>query len=343
MCNANEIVSKAIDLGYDKCGIVNVEKMKGYAEKLLERIERFPEIKIHSQDFYAFANLQDKYPWAKSVIICTRWYGKYHIPENVKGKIGKYYLTDSRTDKNSKDYIDSIAFEQYLISCAIKTETNRKFGITALRWAAMKAGIGIVRKNNFFYTEKGSWVYLEAFLIDKDVEYISENNIKLCHEKCNLCIKACPTKSLAEPYAMNRSTCVSCLTTWEGWDLTTDKNSSNLGDWIFGCDACQDICPYNKSSWEDIEEFPLLAELCENLSLEQIIEADYEFLKNVVQPKLWYIPQDKVWRYKTNALNAMLNGYKSDYLPLIQKACYDKNVNVRNMAKWVLSKLQVEQ
>jgi epoxyqueuosine reductase len=75
------------------------------------------------------------------------------------------------------------------------------------------------------------------------------------------------------------------------------------------------------------------------LSFEQIIEADYEFLENVIQQKLWYIPKDKVWRYKTNALNAMLNTYKPEYLPFIEKACNDKNENVRNMAKWVLAKL----
>lgn len=339
MCNANEIVLKAIDLGYDKCGIINVGKMKGYAEKLSERIERFPEIKIHSEDLYAFANLQIDYPWAKSVIICARWYGKYRIPENVKGHIGKYYLTDSRRDKNSRENKDSVALEQYLIDCGIKTNTNREFGITALRWAAMQAGIGIVRKNNFLYTENGSWVHLEAFLIDKEVEYIYENKIKSCPEKCNLCVKACPTKLLAEPYMMNRSTCISCITTWEGWDLTTDKNSPNLGNWIFGCDECQDVCPFNRNSWTEDEEFPFLSELCKKLSLEQIVHEDYEFLKNVVQPKLWYIKQEKVWRYKTNALNAMLNAYKSKYLPFIKEACDDKNENVRNMAKWVLSRL----
>lgn len=339
MCNANEIVLKAIELGYDKCGIVSVEKMKGYAEKLSQRIERFPEVKAHSEKFYAFANLQDRFPWAKSVIICARWYGKYRIPENVKGHIAKYYLTDSRRDKNSQEYKDSVAFEQYLTDCGINTKTNRDFGITALRWAALQAGIGIVRKNNFFYTEKGSWVNLEAFLIDKEVEYICKNNTRPCPENCSLCVKACPTKSLAEPYMMNRSTCISCLTTWEGWDLTTDKNSSNMGDWIFGCDICQDVCPFNRNAWTEDEEFPLLLELCERLSLQQIVEADYEFLENVVQPKLWYIPQDKVWRYKTNALNAMLNAYKIEYLPSIQKACSDENENVGKMAAWVLSRL----
>ena len=339
MNKANDIIMKAKSLGYESCGIIKIDKMKAYADKLSERIDRFPEIKIHSESFYSFANLELHYPWAKSIIVCARWYGKYKIPENISGHIGKYYLTDSRRDKNSREYEASIAFEQYLVDCQMKVETDREFGITALRWAAIKAGLGIVRKNNFFYTERGSWIHLEAFLVDEEMEYIQENNVKPCPEKCNLCISNCPTKSLSQPYMMNRSTCVSCLTTWEGWDLTTDKNSFNLGDWIFGCDVCQDICPFNKNAWTEDEEFPFLAELCEHLSLEKIIEADYEYLRNTIQPKLWYIPQDKVWRYKTNALNAMLNDYKSAYLPFIQKACTDENEKVRDMAVWVLSKL----
>lgn len=336
---SEQIKSTALEMGYEKCGIIKISDMSGYEEKLNERIDRIPEVRPYYKDFYGFAHLQDTYPWAKSVVICVRQYGKYHIPEHLKGLIAKYYLVDSRRDENSKDFQDSLKFETYMQELGLKTATERKFGITALRWAALKAGLGIVRKNNFFYTESGSWVHLEAWLIDKELESIEISALKECPEHCNLCIKSCPTSSLSQPYTMNRSSCISCLTTWEGWDLPHEKYNEQMGSWIFGCEVCQDVCPYNRNSWTEDEEFPLLYELSERLSLEQIVEADYEFLENTVQPKFWYIPQEKAWRYKTNALNAMLNAYKPEYLPFIQKACNDKNENVQNMAKWVLSKL----
>lgn len=339
MINSDEIISKAMQLGYHKCGIVNIGKMKGYAEKLTERIDRFPRTKPYLEEYYEYSRLQDKYPWVKSVVICARWYGKYQVPANVKGHIGKYFLTDNRRDENSKAYQDSVAFERYLISSGIRTLTERDFGIAPMRWAAMEAGIGIFRKNNFIFTEKGSWLNLEAFLIDQEMEYIHENEIKTCPENCNLCVEACPTKSLAEPFMMNRSTCVTCLTMWEGWDLTTEKKSSKMESWIFGCDACQDVCPFNHSSWTEEEDYPLLTEFSREFSLTQIVDADYKYLTDVVQPKLWSIPKDKVWRYKTNALNAMLNQYNPEYLPYIRRACNDTNENVRNMASWVLSRL----
>ncbi|MBM7868649.1 epoxyqueuosine reductase [Clostridium pascui] len=336
---AEQIKSAALSMGYEKCGIIKISDMLGYEEKLNERIERIPEVKPYYEGFYRFAHLQDTYSWAKSIVICVRQYGKYHIPEHLKGSIAKYYLVDSRRDENSQDYQDSLKFEAYMQKIGLKTATERKFGITALRWAALKAGLGLVRKNNFFYTESGSWVYLEAWLIDQELESVEIPRLKPCPEHCNLCIKSCPTSSLSQPYTMNRSTCISCLTTWEGWDLPHEKFNKQMGSWIFGCDICQDVCPFNKNSWTEDEEFPFLSEISQMLSLEQIIEADYEFLENVIQPKLWYIPQEKAWRYKTNALNAMLNAYKPEYLPFIEKACNDKNENVLSMAKWVLSKL----
>jgi len=337
---ALEVVDKAIEVGFDKCGIIPVEMMSGYEEKLEERMERFPRIREKYEAFRSFAHLRDNYPWAGAVVICSFWYGRYHIPDGLQGCIAKYYLTDGRRNTESQGYRTSIVFEKYLADCGFQVATDRDFGITALRWAAMQAGIGIVRKNNFFYTEKGSYQYLEAFLIDAPLQYITENHIRPCAEKCNLCMQACPTGSLEAPYRMCRNTCVSCLTTWDGWDLRSEPLQNKLGKWIYGCDACQDACPYNKNAWKDEEEFPHLEEWGKGLTYAKIVLSDYSWLASVIQPQLWYIPKGKEWRYKTNALSAMLNDYAPDYLPVIKEACNDEYAEVRDMAKWVLDEIQ---
>lgn len=339
MVDAADIVSSAREFGFDKCGIIPVEMMSGYETKLKERMEHFPQTRAKYEDYISFAHLNDDYPWAKSVIVCSFWYGRYHIPNDLQGSIAKYYLTDGRRNAESQGFQASVSFENYLKDCGFQTATDRDFGITALRWAAMQAGLGIVRKNNFFYTEKGSYQHLEAFLIDAPLKYIVENKLRPCADKCDLCGEACPTGSLEAPYVMCRNTCVSCLTTWDGWDLSAEPLQSKFGKWIFGCDVCQDACPYNKNAWKTEQEFPGLEELSKHLTWEKIVLSDYDWLESVLQPKLWYIPKEKVWRYKTNALNAMLNNYNESYLPVIQKACRDERAEVRNMAEWVLMRI----
>jgi epoxyqueuosine reductase len=339
MADAAEIANSAKELGFDRCGIIPVEMMSGYEEKLNERMEHFPQTRAKYEDFISFAHLNDAYPWAKSVVVCSFWYGRYRIPDNLQGSIAKYYLTDGRRNAESQGFQASAAFENYLKGCGFQTATDRDFGITALRWAAMQAGLGIVRKNNFFYTEKGSYQHLEAFLIDEPLKYIAGSQLRPCADKCDLCRRACPTGSLEAPYMMCRNTCVSCLTTWDGWDLSAEPLQSKFGKWIFGCDACQDACPYNKNAWKAEQEFPGLEELSKCLTWEEIVLADYDWLESVLQPKLWYIPKGKAWRYKTNALNAMLNNYTESYLPVIKKACRDEHEEVRNMADWVLTRI----
>lgn len=165
--SAAEIAEKVIELGYDKCGIIPVEMMRGYEAKLEERMEHFPETRRKYEGFRKFAYPEKEFPWAKAIVIVSFWYGKYRIPAAVRGHIAKYYLTDGRRNPDSQGYKASAALEKYLRDSGLRVAFNRDFALTALRWAAMQAGIGIVRKNNFFYTEKGSYQYLEAFLIDE--------------------------------------------------------------------------------------------------------------------------------------------------------------------------------
>lgn len=342
MVTALQIVNKANEFGFNKCAIVALDCLEGYEEKLQERITRFPETRARLEHLVSLVRLQVRYPWAKAIVVCVFNYGQYNIPDNIQGRIAKYYLTDGRRNPDSACYQASMNLEKYLLEQGLQVATERHFGLVPLRWVAQAGGLGMVRKNNFFYTEKGSWQHLEAFIIDKDLEYIATHNLRPCSDKCNLCINACPTQALCEAYAMNRNSCVSDLTTWSGWDLSVEPLAAKFGDWYYGCDACQDVCPHNKNTWTGEYHFPYLEELSKHISMIQIVQADYEYIKQVVQPMLWYIPPDKIWRYKTNALNAMLNNYREEYLPVIEQACSDECEQVRDMAHWVLGQLRID-
>ncbi len=148
--NALDIVEKAIRLGFDKCGIIPVEMIRGYEGRLEERMAHFPQTRDEYEAFRSFAHLQNAYPWAQAIIVASFWYGKYRILDGMQGKVAKYYLTDGRRNAASQGYQASIAFERYLTDCGFRVTTDRDFGITALRWAAMQAGIGIIQKKKIF-------------------------------------------------------------------------------------------------------------------------------------------------------------------------------------------------
>jgi epoxyqueuosine reductase len=338
------IQSKAYELGYEKCGIIPIQAMEGYAEKFEERIRKVPV----SEQFYRqkqgrLIHVLEEYPWAKSVVVVVTHYGKYRIPQPVKDHIGKAYLFDTRIDVNTEEHQNSLVMDQYLQGLGLRTATNLKFGVVGVRWAAMQAGLGIIRRNNFLYTESGSWVRMVAWLTDRDMELRETTNLPQCPKNCNRCIKACPTHSLSEPYTMLPTTCVSFLTTMGGRDLPNESLSRDFENCIYGCDICQDVCPMNRVKWQEVEDFPGLSDLAPTLTPESIMGMDEDFYKEKVQPKFFYLSPDELWKWKVNVLCFMRNNYQEKYKFYIIAACENENIKIREMAQsicdeWSLGK-----
>lgn len=336
------IQKKAYELGYEKCGIIPIGKMKGYAEKFEERMERVPESRPFYKSQQRLVNPLAAYPWAKSVVVLTAAYGKYKVPEEIKGSIAKAYLFDVRTDTNTKEYQSNRELEKYMKELGLKVETNQKFGVVGMRWAAMQAGIGIIRRNNFLYTESGSWIHLEAWVTDKEMELIETNNVTQCPKGCNRCIASCPTKSLSEPYTMLPNACVSFLTTFGGRSLHQEPLSKNFGGCIYGCDICQDVCPMNRGKWKNEEEFPGLSDLAPSLTPESILSMEEDFYREKVQPKFFYLSEEELWKWKVDVLNYMRNNYKEDYRPYIIDASNSDHEKIREMAISICSELNLQ-
>ncbi|RKD31879.1 epoxyqueuosine reductase [Lacrimispora algidixylanolytica] len=334
----NQIQRKALELGYEKCGIIPVDMMEGYGEKLDERIEKATGSGQFYQGQKRLKNFQEQYPWAKSIIVLTVPYSQYKVPEEISGHIAKAYLFDTRIDEQAEEYQHSQLLENHLKELGLRVETNRKFGVVALRWAAMKAGLGIIRRNNFFYTESGSWIRIEAFLTDQKMELLQQTTLPACPKHCDRCIKACPTTSLCEAYTMNPLSCVSFLTTFGGRDLPNEPMASNFGDWIYGCDICQEVCPMNQGKWKGDKDFPGVMALSPYLTAENILKMDESYYQQNVQPKFFYLSQDELWKWQVDALNFMDNRYQEHFNSSILEACESKYEQVREMADTVCKK-----
>lgn len=286
------IHGKALELGYDGCGILPLRDfgLDVYNERLVGRVGRFPEsAAIYGPIRELFNNLRVLHPWAKSLVVCKFWMGRYRYPPALQGKYAKAFLLSPDTAPHSRAHRHKLEFGAWLERQGLRVlsdEVNAPVGIAPLRHAAVACGLGIFRKNNFFYDEKGSWHKLEAWLIDRKCEHRETPDVRPCPEKCSLCRRACPTGSLCEPFTMNPLICVSFLTTFGGGRVPPPLTDDALKDWICGCDACQDACPFNRRhDWQAGEPFDGLEQDVDLLQPRNILAASDETLREKVIPR----------------------------------------------------------
>ncbi len=222
-------------------------------------------------------------------MICTFNYGRYRFPEKLQGKYAKGYLLVPDSNKDLKVYKERAQLEQWFVKKGIQYAGGMQFShssIGPLRYAAEMAGLGIIRKNNFLYSEKGSYLELVGYVIDQVCELLHEHTLKPCAEKCDLCRKACPTGALCAPYTMSPLKCVSFLNTFGKGILPPGIRKAQMKEWVIGCEECQDACPYNKKhDWSQGEEIESLSQIAEKLLPENILTSDDEFLKKEVVPR----------------------------------------------------------
>lgn len=180
------------------------------------------------------ANPLEKAEWGKSIIVCIRRYNKYRIPQSLEKFFGKLFLFEGKLNY-SEEYTRKYLFEQYLKELGMRIY---KDGVPA-RWSAVKAGLGRFRKNNFLYTKFCSWVYIDTWIVDAEMEYDSESyELPACPENCRRCIDACPTKALADEYSMDLGICIAQLSFYSS-ELPSKEMIEKMGTWIYGCDVCK--------------------------------------------------------------------------------------------------------
>ena len=341
----NKIREKALELGYEDCGIIKAGALVGYREKLEERISRVPTDEKTFGRFRGYANPSADNPDIRSIVVAIVPTYKYNVPGEFEGVYGKSFMFDNRTDEKAPFFRKRDEFSAFLQSLGLKCTVGDAHGIPApARWAAYKAGLGIIRRNNFFYTGNGSHVRIEMFAIDRELELVRDVKLKECPEKCGKCIEACPTHTLSAPYTMSMVRCVTFQTSLSpnaGMGVPSFEMAEQIGGRLYGCDACQDACPFNKGKWTGGEEFPGLAALAPSMRPENIMAAGYDEIQRMLAPKYWYIKPEDLWKWKLNALTVMMNGYSGEYEAPIKLGLSDTNQNVRDFARAACSKLGI--
>jgi len=244
MLDREKIRNKAKGLGFFTIGICKPEVLRE-GEYLKEWLKRG----FHAGMKWMETSLKKRidtfkvYPEAKSIIVCAIDY--YNDQKNINNEwqISRYALGldyHAVVKNKLKELLEFIKLEDENVKGKVFVDTGP---IIEKVWA-QKAGIGWIGKNTCLITpEKGTWVFLGEILINAELEYDIPEQSK-CGD-CNLCLKACPAGALVEPYVLNSNLCISYLTI-EHKGVISEYLSKKIGNKIFGCDACQEICPWNK-------------------------------------------------------------------------------------------------
>ena len=123
------------------------------------------------------------------------------------------------------------------------------------RAVAARAGLGFFGKNtNLLQSSRGSWFFLAEILVDLDLP-VSQLEVKVSCGSCERCLDACPTDAFEGAYVLDSRRCISYLTI-ENKGAIPRELRKGLGEWVFGCDICQDVCPFNRfssdASWPEL-------------------------------------------------------------------------------------------
>lgn len=192
-------------------------------------------------------DIQEFFPDAKSIIcVAHNYYTPHaHIKSKRAGKISRYAWGEDY-HKIIKKKLKIVLKEIKEIDSAINGRLCVDTAPIMEKLWAEQAGIGWQGKHtNLITKDYGSWVFLGEIIIDKELMY--DTPVQDYCGDCQACIQACPTNAIIAPYILDARKCISYLTI-EFWDKPIPEDLKNkMEGWIFGCDICQDVCPWNKN------------------------------------------------------------------------------------------------
>ncbi|AHC15626.1 tRNA epoxyqueuosine(34) reductase QueG [Salinispira pacifica] len=246
-----------------------------------------------------------------------------------------------------RDYHKEFGRRIKKIAAALSTEypghNFRAFTDTAPlheRFYAEKAGMTFTGRNTLsLHRELGSYFFLGEILstrrfVPTDVQPEARSH---CPSGCTRCVDVCPTAALEAPYRINASTCISYLTI-EHKGMIDPGLMEKMGTWIFGCDLCQDVCPFNiRAKITDVENFlnPITAGDVELKSILELKDHE-EFTAMFAGTPVMRAGRVGMIR---NAIIAAANGGRTDLLPLILERCSDGDEIISGTAKWAAARL----
>jgi epoxyqueuosine reductase len=243
------IKARALSEGFEKIGIVPAENLEDVHDRLLAWLGRgyHGEMGWMARDPELRSDPRKLFSGARSVVVVAINYytPAAHRDDPATGKVSRYAWGD--------DYHDIVGGKLRSLLKWIQQELPQVEGKVCVdiqpmmdkAWA-VRAGLGWIGKHtNLITPEYGSWVFIGELLLNIDLEYEAELVADHCGS-CTLCIDACPTEAISEPYIVDSNKCISYATIELRNPELPHEVAENLEGWFYGCDICQDVCPWNR-------------------------------------------------------------------------------------------------
>jgi epoxyqueuosine reductase len=284
-------------------------------------------------------------PWARSVIVCAINYNtdnpySTQVHDADGGWISRYAWS-------REDYHDAVLRRVKQVEAALREAvcheselavTTRSYvdtGPLVERIYAKYAGVGWIGKNTCIINQKkGSWLFLGVILTS--IELAPDVAAPDRCGSCTRCIEACPTDAILAPYVLDSNKCISYLTIEKRGSIPEDLRAG-MGRHVFGCDICQDVCPWNRkapaSTAAEFESRPGLV----NPALAWLAEMSAEEFRTVFRGSP--IRRTKRAGLRRNVTIAMGNSGNKEFLPLLDQLESDADESVSESARWAKAQL----
>jgi epoxyqueuosine reductase len=244
-----KIKQKALEIGFHKVGIARAEALGEEGARLGEWLDRgfHGEMRWMEREPEKRSDPALLFPGARSVIaVALNYFTPHeHEEDRAKGKISRYAWGDDYHDVLKEKLGELLAF--------IKSEDERAEGKICVDTApamdkiwAQRAGLGWIGKHtNLITREYGSWVFLGEIVTNLELTCDAETVEDHCGT-CTRCLEACPTQAIVAPNLVDSRRCLSYATI-ELRSLALPREiTQDLSGWLYGCDICQDVCPWNR-------------------------------------------------------------------------------------------------
>ena len=323
-----ELVRLAEELGIDAVGSADAAPYTDTERQIRERRARglFADMRFTMAQPEVSCHPELLFPGGRSVVSAALcYYAPAPSPGPGEGRLPRYTWSDAYAELRERlDQLGRRLGGSYRVLVDANQHVDRE--------GAVRAGVGFYGKNTMLITRRhGSWVVLGTLITDVEIE--AAEPLQLDCGDCRLCIDACPTGALDDPGTLDATRCLSYWT--QAPAPIPDHYREHLGDMVYGCDICQDVCPWNRGVEKRRGDSPGHGE--PNVSLAEWLQADAEELAR--RYDRLYVPRNDARYLRRNALVALGNTGTSRDAHLAKPYAAGEDDLLRGHAEWALDRM----